>query len=112
MKNVDTEKLRQLLEWLGALVQTTDPQDKIEISHSFAAEIVTILSSLPEGKAGRPKLWTYETEIRAILRMLDDTSINALAREIAKETGQPKRSAERRLRALKNSRRFKIWQSA
>ena len=44
--------------------------------------------------------------------MLDDTPINALAREIAKETGQPKRSAERRLRALKNSRRFKILAAA
>jgi hypothetical protein len=110
MKNVDKEKLRQLLEWLGALVQTTDLQDKIEISHSFAAEIVAILSSLPEGRAGRPKLWTYETEIRAILRMLDGAKVKALAREIAEETGQLETSAERRLWALKDSRRFKIWQ--
>ena len=75
----------------------------------MAAEIVAILSSLPEGKAGRPKLWTYETEIRAIFGMLDGTPVNVVAREIAEETGQPERSARRRLRALKNSRRFKIW---
>ena len=106
---MNEEKLRQLLEFLGALVHTTEPQDTIEISHSMATEIIAILSSLPRGKAGRPKLWTYETEIVAVLRMLDGAPVNALAREIAEETGQPKRSAERRLRALKNSRRFKIW---
>jgi hypothetical protein len=105
----DAEKLRQLLEVLGALVQTTDPKDEITISHAFAADIVAVLSALPEGKKGRPKQWTYETEIRAILRMLDDAHVNALAREIAKETGQRVNSAERRLRALKKSPRFKNW---
>ena len=98
-----------MLDWLGAQLLMTEPQDKIEISHAMAAEIVAILSSLPAGRAGVPKLWTPETQLRAIFRMLDGTPINAVAREIAEETGQPKRSAERRLRALKNSRRFKIW---
>jgi hypothetical protein len=109
MKVVDAEKLRQLLEFLGALVQTTDPRDNIEISHSMAAEIVAILSSLPEGKAGRPKQWTYKTEITAVLDMLGGKPVKKLAREIAEETGQPKTSAERRLRALKKSPRFTNW---
>ena len=87
----------------------TEPPDKIEISHSAAAEIVAILSSLPAGKAGRPKLWTLDTEIRAIFSMLDGTPVNALAREIAKETRQPKLSAHRRLRELKKSSHFKNW---
>jgi hypothetical protein len=108
----DEESLRQLLEWLGALMRTTEAQDKIEISHAAAAEIVAILSSLPAGKAGRPKLWTFEIEISAIFKMLDGTPINVLAREIAKETGQLEPSARRRLRALKNSRRFKNWTGA
>ena len=103
----DEENVRQLLELLGALLLMTDGSDKIEIPHAMAAEIVAILSALPEGKAGRPKQWTDETEIRAIFRMLDGAPVNAVAREIAEETGQPESSAGRRLRALKNSRRFK-----
>ena len=69
----------------------------------MAAEIVAILSSLPEGKAGRPKQWTAETEIHAIFGMLNGVPVKQLARDIAKETGQPMTSAERRLRALKKS---------
>ena len=87
----------------------TEPQDKIEISHSMAAEIVAILSSLPAGKAGLPKLWTYETQLRAIFACSTARRSTTVAREIAEETGQPKGSAERRLRALKNSTRFKNW---
>ena len=109
MKAVDAEELRRLLEVLGAQVRTTDPKDEITISHAFAASIVAVLSALPEGKKGRPKQWTYETEIDAIFRMLGGAKVNALAREIAKETDQPVTSAVRRLRALKKSRRFTIW---
>ena len=50
--------MRQLLEYFGMLLLTTEPQNDIEISHAMAAEIVAILSSLPEGKRGRPKQWT------------------------------------------------------
>jgi hypothetical protein len=109
MKGADAENLRQVLEWLGAQLLMIEPHDKIEISHVMAKEIVAILSSLPPGKAGRPKQWTHETEIRAVLRMVDGTPVKQLAREIAKETGQPKTSAERRLRALKKSPRFTNW---
>jgi hypothetical protein len=47
-------------------------------------------------ESAEPKLWTFDTEIRAIFRMLDCTPVKTLAREIAAETGQPKRSGERR----------------
>jgi hypothetical protein len=110
MTNVDEEKLRQLLEWLGAQLLTTDPQYNIELSHAAVAQIVAILSSLPEGKRKRPKQWTHEIEIRAIFDMLNGKAVDVLAGEIAAETGQNVRSAERRLWALKDSRRFKIWQ--
>jgi hypothetical protein len=108
-KIIDEEKLRQLLEWLGALMLFTDRRDNIEISHQVAAEIVAVLSSLPEGKAGRPKAWTYDTEILAVFDMLWGTPLNALAKEIAKKTGQPEPSARRRLQELKKSRRFTNW---
>ena len=109
MKAVDKENLRHLLVWLRATMLNTDPQDKIEIPRSAAAEIVAILSSLPPGKAGRPKQWSLETEIHAIFSLLDGKSVKALAREIAKETRQPELSARRRLQELKNSSHFKNW---
>ena len=109
MKAGDKESLRDLLVWLHVAMRNTDPHDKIEITHSAAAEIVAILSSLPEGKAGRPKQWSLETEIRAIFSLLDGRSVEALAKEIAKDTGQPKSSARRRLQQLKNSSQFKAW---
>ena len=110
MKAVDEENLRDLLVWLGAAVLNTEPHDKIEIPHSAAAEIVAILSSLPPGKAGRPKQWSLETEISAIFSLLRGTPVNVLAREIAEETGQPENSARRRVQQLKNSSHFKSWQ--
>ena len=110
MKGADAEKLRQVLECLGAQLLMTEQPDNIEISRAMATEIVAILSSLPAGKAGLPKQWTFETQLRAVLRMIDGTSVNQLAREIAQETGQPKTSAERRLRALKKSPRFTNWE--
>jgi hypothetical protein len=103
------ETVREILEWLGAKLLTTESNVDIEISHAMAAEIVAILSSLPAGKAGRPKQWTAATEIRAVLSLLDGTPVNVLAREIAAETGQLERSAERRLRAMKQSRRYTNW---
>ena len=109
MRAVGGENLRDLLVWLRATMLNTDPQDKIEIPHSAAAEIVAVLSSLPPGKAGRPKQWSLETEIRAIFSLLDGTPVKALAREIAKETGQPELSARRRLQELKKSSHFKNW---
>ena len=109
MKAVDKENLRDLLVWLRATMLNTDPQDNIEIPHSAAAEIVAVLSSLPPGKAGRPRQWSLETEIRAIFSLLDGTPVKALAREIAKETGQPELSARRRLQELKKSSHFKNW---
>ena len=56
------ETVREILEWLGAKLLMTEPNADIEISHAMAADIVAILSSLPAGKAGRPKQWTAETE--------------------------------------------------
>ena len=109
MKAVDKENLRDLLVWLRATMLNTGPPDKIEIPHSAAAEIVAVLSSLPLGKAGRPKLWSLDTEIRAIFSLLDGKSVKALAREIAKETRQPEPSARRRLQELKKSRHFENW---
>jgi hypothetical protein len=109
MKAVDEENLRDLLVWLGATMLTTEPHDKITIPNSAAAEIVAILSSLPPGKAGRPKQWSLKTEIRAIFSLLSGTPVNFLAREIAKETGQPEPSARRRLQELKKSSQFKNW---
>jgi hypothetical protein len=109
MKAVDKENLRDLLVWLGATMLYTDPQDKIEIPHSAAAEIVAILSSLRPGKAGRPKQWSLDTEIRAIFSLLDGTPVKALAKKIAKETRQPESSARRRLQELKKSSHFKNW---
>ena len=103
------EKLRSLVDLLGAFLLTTEPPDQIEIPRAAAAEIVAILSSLPAGKVGRPKKWTAETEICAIFGMLGDVPVNKLARQIAKETGQPMRSAQRRLRALKKSPQFTNW---
>lgn len=109
MKAVDGEDLRDLLVWLGATMLFTEQPNKIEIPRSAAAKIVAILSSLPPGKAGRPKLWSLETEIGAIFSLLDGRPVKALAREIAKDTGQPERSALRRLQQLKNSSHFKAW---
>ena len=110
MKPVDEVNPRDLLIWLGATLLFTEPDDdKIEIPRSAAAEIVAILSSLPPGKVSRPKLRSLETEMHAIFSLLNGTKVNALAREIAKDTGQPKSSARRRLQQLKNSSQFKAW---
>lgn len=109
MKAGDKENLRDLLVWLGATMLNTEPHDKITIPHSAAAEIVAVLSSLPPGKAGRPKRWSLEIEIHAIFSLLRGTRVNVLAREIAKATGQPESSARRRLQELKKSSQFKNW---
>ena len=105
----DDEKLREHLDWLGVTLLMTEPDDQITIPYWVVGEIVAALSSTPAGKAGRPKCWTAEIESRAILRLLDGRPVNALAREIAKETGQSESSARRRLRQLKKSSRFKNW---
>ena len=110
MKAGDKESLRDLLVWLHVAMRNTDPHDKIEITHSAAAEIVAILSSLPPGKVSRPKLRSLETEMHAIFSLLNGTKVNALAREIAKKSGQPKDSVRRRLQELKKSSHFKNWQ--
>ena len=96
----------------------------------MVGEIVAILSSTPAGKAGRqkpwtaeivsraifhlpkagrPKPWTAEIEIRAIFRMLNGRPVNELAREIAKETGQPSPAPAAGCGQLKKSSRFKNW---
>ena len=108
MRN-DDEELRQILEWLGMQLLMTDTNEKIKITYPMAAKIVAFLSASRAGKAGRPKEWKDETQIRAVFDMLNGAEVNELAREIAKETGQNARSADRRLRALKKTPRFKNW---
>ena len=105
----DPEQVRQLLEWLGALILHAD-RGEITISTQAASRIVDILSSLPEGKIGRPKAWTYSIESEAIFDMLGGKSVNLVAREIAEKTGQKMETAERRLWALRETPRFKGWQ--
>ena len=108
-RDIDPERVRELLEWLGALMLNAD-RGEITISTTVAGEIVDILSSLPEGKIGRPKAWTFDVEIEAIFDMLGGKSVEDTARWIVEKTGQNEASAIRRLWALRDSPRFKNWQ--
>jgi len=100
---------REIAEYLSALLLTSDASENIELSRSTVAQIVSFVGATPEGRTELPKEWTHETEVRAIFDMLHDKPINVLAREIAAETGQLESSADRRLRALKKSKRFTDW---
>jgi hypothetical protein len=108
-KGAHAEKIREIMNWLNAALAMTESQDNIEISRSMATDIVAILNGLPAGKFRRPKLWTPQIELFAILDMLDGTPVDQVARAIHELTGQAEDTADRRLNELKNMAWFKSW---
>ena len=85
-----------------------ESDDTIRIPVVLADAIAALLFSLPRlGKTGRRKIWSADTENRALCGLLDDRPVNALAREISQETGQAVPSTRRRLQEMKNSDQLK-----
>jgi hypothetical protein len=91
---------RRLARW--------ESDETVRIPVVLADAIAALLFSLPRlGKTGRKKIWSADIENRALRGLLDGRPVNALAREISQETGQPMTSIRRRLQEMKNSDQLK-----